>query len=187
MPQPQKSWTILNGALACLLSGETQPAWDLLNQIQKGGLYATAPADLPLANFFLEVSRTLLEKKPVSASITKLYDSQQDTFALLLFAIWDWEGKSAFSDAGMLLETFEKRVAKGTWEADYKPLAEKYLADWKLLEPVEKGLSQANSPDAATALLKTLQKARSQSQTGTKVNERMDAIEKALLAKGAKP
>ena len=187
MPQPQKSWTILNGALACLLAGETQPALDLLGQIQKEGLYSTGSADSALANFFIEVSRTLLEKKPISASIKNLYDSKQEAFALLLFAIWDWEAKSAFSDAGMLLETFQQRVEKGTWEADYKPLAGKYLADWKLLEPVEKGLPQATSPDAATALLKALQKARSQSQTGTKVNERMDAIEKALLAKGAKP
>jgi serine/threonine protein kinase len=187
IPEPEKSWTILNGALASLLLGETQPALDLLSQIQKAGLYSTEAADATLANFFVEVSRTLLEKKPVPASIKNLYSSKQDVFALLLFAIWDWEAKSDFSDAGMLLATFQKRVGAGTWEAEYKPLAEKYLADWKLLEPIETGLPKAASPDAASALLKALRNARSQAQTGTKVNERMDAIEKALLAKGAKP
>jgi hypothetical protein len=187
MPEPLKSWTNLNFALASLLLGETQPALDVLSQLNKKGLYSTASADAALANFFVEVSRTLLEKKPVPASIRNLYDAKQDVFALLLFAIWDWEAKSSFSDAGMLLATFQRRVGAGTWEANYKPLAEKYLADWKLLEPIEKGLPQATSPDAATTLLKALRNARSQAQTGTKVNERMDTIEKALLAKGAKP
>jgi len=187
MPQPQKNWTILNNALACLLLGETQPALDLMAQLRKEGLYSTEPADTALANFFVEVSRTLLEKKPVPAAIRNIYGSQQETFALLLYAIWDWEAKSAFSDAGMLLETFQRNAGKDTWEADYKPLAENYLADWRLLEPLEKGLPQVSSPEAATALLKTLRGARSRSQTGTRVNERMDAIEKDLLAKGAKP
>ncbi|MEI6278709.1 MAG: serine/threonine-protein kinase [Verrucomicrobiae bacterium] len=186
MPQPQKSWTVLNGVLACLLLGETQPALDLLRPLNKDGLYSTDPADSILANFFLEVSRTLLGNKPVPASIRNLYKSKQEAFALLLFAIWDWEAKSAFSDAGTLLVTFRGCVGEGMWEASYKPLAEKYLADWNLLEPVENGLAKATSPEAATALLKTLREARSQTQTGNRVNERMDAIEKDLLAKGAK-
>ncbi|MEI6072125.1 MAG: serine/threonine-protein kinase [Verrucomicrobiae bacterium] len=187
LPQPEKNWAHLNFTLACFLLGETQPAFDLLKQIQKEGLYSKNPEDSALANFFPEVSRTLLEKKMVPASLSSLYDSKQETFALLLFGIWDWEQKAAFSDAALLLESFCERADKGMWEASYKPLAEKYLADWLFLEPVENGAKNISSPDAATALLKDLRKARSQTQTGNRVNERMDALEKELRAKGAKP
>jgi hypothetical protein len=187
MPQPELNWTLLNGALASLILGEKQAYLDLLKQIQKNGLYSADPAEHDLANFFLEVSRTLLEKRRISASIRTLYDKPQETFALLLFAMWDWEGKSAFSDAGTLLETFKMNVPESAWETAYKPLAEKYLADWNLLKPVESELEKTNSPEAATALFKTLKAVRSQLQTGTKINERIDEIEQRLLEKGAKP
>lgn len=187
MPQPQKNWAALNAALASLLLGESQPALDLLKPLRKDGPYSIAPADQTLASLFVETSRTLLENKPISGSIRNLYSDKQEVFAMLLFGIWDWEVKSAFSDAGTLLGSFRGRVDSKSWEAQYKPLAEKYLADWKIVEPIINGVDNANTPEAATALLKTLKSARSQLQTGTKVNERLDSIEKALIEKGGKP
>lgn len=187
MPQPQKNWATLNAALASLFLGEAQPALELLKPLRKDGPYSVEPADQTLANMFVEVSRTLLENKPVSGSIRSLYSDKQEVFAMLLFGIWDWEVKSAFSDAGTLLASFQQRVNGKSWESQYKPLAEKYLADWKLLEPLVSGVDKANTPAEATDLLKMLRSARSQLQTGTKASERLDAIEKTLVEKGAKP
>ena len=185
-PQPQKSWAVLNGALASLMLGETNPALQSLTKLSQAGLYSTeTPEDLRLANFFVEVSRVVSQNKPVSASIRSLYDAKSEAFALLVFAIWDWEAKSAFSDAGQLLQTFMKRVSPDDWATKYKPLAEKYLADWKLLEPLEKASVKVDSPASAAAFLAQLKSVRSQIQTGNKIAERLDDLEKK--AKAATP
>ena len=187
MPQPQKNWALLNSALASLLLGDIQPASEIFSKLSKEGLYSTQPDQLESANFFVNVSQVLSEKRRVPAATSSTYGSKKDAFALLLFAVWDWEAKSAFSDAGSLFGVFQKRVVGGTWEAEYKPLAEKYLADWKILAPIEKGLPGIATPDAATAALKSVTAARSSVQTGNRITERLDAIEKALLEKGAAP
>lgn len=185
-PQPQKNWAILNGSMATLMLGETAPVLNSLKQMNKAGLYSTEPDQQALANFFVEVSRVVGQNQPVAASIRNLYVEKNEVFALLFFAIWDWEAKSAFAEAGPLLRTFLLRVPAKDWAAQYKPLTEKYLADWKLLEPLEQELEKATTPDAATALLKKIPAVRSQIQTGTKINERLDAMEKDLQARGGK-
>lgn len=186
-PQPQKSWAVMNGALASLFLGEPKPALDALGQLNKAGLYSTTESDRQLANFFVEVSRVVNQNQPISASIRNLYTAKEEAFALLIFAIWDWEGKSDFSDAGLLLETFLVRVDKNDWVSKYRPLAGKYLSDWKLLEPLDKAFGKVDSPADATALLAQVKAARSKIQTGTKINERLDFIEKSLQAKTGKP
>ena len=85
------------------------------------------------------------------------------------------------------MQAFVGRVDPGHWASQYKPLAEKYLADWKILEPLEKGVEKVESPALAAALLNQLKTARSQIQTGTKISERLDALEKTLKARAAKP
>lgn len=186
-PQPQKSWAVLNGALASLLLGETNPALQSLTKQSKEGLYSTAPADQQLANFFVEVGRVVSQNSPVSASIERFYDSKGDAFALLIFAIWDWEAQSAFSDAGQLLQMFLKRVSPDDWASKYKPLAEKYLADWKILEPLEKAFGEVNSSASASAFLTSLKNARGHIQTGTKINDRLSELEKKAKARAATP
>ena len=184
-PQPQKSWAVLNSALATLLLGDAGPALAGLKNLTQAGLYSTAQNDQNLANFFVEVSRVVSQNQPIPASIRSLYDAKNEVFALLIFGVWDWEAKSDFSDAGLLLQTFVGRVPKDNWAFQYKPLAGKYLADWKILEPLEKGIGKLDSPAAATAFLNQIKSARSQIQTGTKISERLDALEKT--AKAAKP
>ncbi|MFZ4774882.1 MAG: serine/threonine-protein kinase [Terrimicrobiaceae bacterium] len=185
-PQPDKSWAVLNGALASLLLGDNSQAVDAFKKLNKAGLYSTSTEDQRLANFFVEVSRVVAQNQSISSSIRNLYDARDEVFALLIFGIFDWEAKSNFSEAGTLLRTFNARVSKTDWAFEYKPLAEKYLADWKVLDPLEKALLKVDSPAAASALLVQVQAARSQIQTGTKISDRLDAIEKALQGKGGK-
>ena len=185
-PQPEKSWAAMNGALASLLLGEAPQAVEAFKKLNKAGLYSTSTQDQRLANFFVEVSRVVAQGQPISASIRNLYDARDEVFALLIFAIYDWEAKSDFANAGTLLRTFNARVSKTDWAFEYKPLAEKYLADWKVLDPLEKALEKVDSPAAASALLVQVQAARSQLQTGTKISDRLDAIEKLLQGKGGK-
>jgi hypothetical protein len=184
-PQPQKNWAILNEALASLLLGRTNIALERFDRIKEAGLYSQTPEDQHLANFFVEVSRVAGQNKPVSESIQKLYADKKEAFALLVFAVWDWEAKSDFQDAGPLLQAFLARVSPDDWASKYKPLAENYVADWKLLEPIEKSAARVNSPASASALLGQINNARSQIRTGTRIGEQLDALEKA--AKAANP
>ncbi|MCX6970574.1 MAG: serine/threonine-protein kinase [Verrucomicrobia bacterium] len=186
-PQPQKNWAILNGALASLVLGEANPPLASLKKMSEAELFSTTPENQQLANFFVEVSRVVSQNKPISSTIRSLYDSRKEAFALLFFAIWDWEAKSEFSDAGPLLKTFLSRVSPDDWAVQYKPLAEKYLADWVLLEPLEKSAEKLDSPAAATAFLGQLNNARSQVQTGTRVSDRLDQLEKQAKAKAGNP
>ncbi|MFA7344561.1 MAG: serine/threonine-protein kinase [Terrimicrobiaceae bacterium] len=186
-PQPQKSWAVLNGALASLALGEANPALQSLTKLTQAGLDSSSQADQQLANFFFEVSRVVSQNKPVPESIQRVYDAKSDAFALLIFAVWDWEAKAAFSDAGALLQTFLKRVSPDDWASKYKPLAEKYLADWKILEPLEKASAKVDSSASASAFLVQIKGARQQIQTGTKVGERLDELEKKAKSRMATP
>ena len=186
-PQPQKNWAILNGVLASLMLGEANPPLASLKKMSEAELFSTTPENQQLANFFVEVSRVVSQNKPISSTIRSLYDSRKEAFALLFFAIWDWEAKSDFSDAGPLLKTFLSRVSPDDWAAQYKPLAEKYLADWALLEPLEKSVVKLDSPAVATAFLAQLNNARSKLQTGTRISDRLDQLEKQAKAKAGNP
>ena len=186
-PQPQKNWATLNAALASLLLGEVNPALTSLKKLSQTKLYSTTPEDQKLANFFLEVSRVVSQNQPISGTIRSLYDSKPEAFALLIFAIWNWEAKADFSDAGTLLQSFLDRVSPGDWASQYKPLAEKYLADWKVLAPLEKSFAKLDSPAASAALAAQIGDARSKIQTGGKISDRLDELEKKAKGKASTP
>ncbi|MBE2204162.1 MAG: serine/threonine protein kinase [Chthoniobacterales bacterium] len=186
-PQPQKNWTVLNGALASLLLGDTSPALSRLKKLSETELYSTKPEDQQLANFFVEVSRVVSQNQPISSTIRSLYAAKKEAFALLIFAVWDWEAKGDFANAGALFQTFMRQAMPEDWVSQYKPLAEKYLADWKLLEPIEKAFAKLDSPAAASALEAQIAEARSNIQTGSKISDRLDALEQKAKARGATP
>lgn len=182
MPQPQKNWALLNAALSALLLGEQDTAIDQLRTIEEAGLYSTESADQFLANFFVEVSRVVIHQddQSISSSIQNLYPSRNEAFALLLFAVWDWETKADFANAGKLFSLFLQTDPLPEWIKKYRPLAEKYLHDWELLEPIEKNFEQSKSPASARILLKSISLARADIQTGSKIGERLNEIENHL-------
>ncbi len=184
VPQPQKNWAIMNAAMATFLLNEPAPGIAAMKKMAAEEITSNDPAAQEMANFFVEVSRVVAQNKPISATISSLYDAKKDAFALLFFAIYDWEIHSDFKDTGPLLQTFLKRVDTNNWVAEYKPLAEKYLADWTALQPLEAAAEKLDSPEVATAFLAKLQDARSQVQTGDKISARLDALEKKAVAKG---
>lgn len=180
MPQPEKNWAVLNGALASMALGNTTDALASLLALKEAGLYSTKPDDRLLANFFVEVSRIVVLKKTIPGSARKQYSSPKEAFALLVFAVWDWEGKSDFSNAAELAAAFLAARPAQDWAKEYRPFAARYVSDWKLLEPLEAGLARANSPADANALLLQTAAARPQIQTGPKATARLDAMETQL-------
>ena len=188
IPQPQKSWALINAALANLLVGENSAALANLNTLREGGLYSANPDDLNLANFFVEAARvTAGGRATIPASTSSSYNSREEAFALLLFAVWDWEERADFAQAAELFNAFLKADPSEAWINQYRRIAEKYLHEWELLQSIETASAAATSPQAASALLAKVSSALSGARLGSPTAKRLDEVKKRLESIGAKP
>ena len=187
LPQPQKNWVLLNGALASLLVGDKDSAMSNLNTIQSIGLYSNDQKDSKLANFFLEVSRVASQGKIIPGGISRTYSDPVEAFSLLLFGVWDWEGKSDFKAGTELFSAFLKIKPSEDWIRQYHPLAENFLREGKLLQSIEAGIKTAKSPQAASELLVKVRAAQASIRPGSAISVRLDVIKKRLELMGAKP
>ncbi|MFZ4597789.1 MAG: serine/threonine-protein kinase [Terrimicrobiaceae bacterium] len=178
--QPQKNWALFNAAVAALLTGDQEAALANLEAVTNAGLYSSAPDDQRLANFFVETSRVVQKGKPIPASIRNLYTGRNEAFALLIFGVWDWEAKGSFQDAAGLFKAFLASQSKDPLVLGYRPLVEKYLADWKLLEPIESALAAPVTPANVPAIRAQIAALRGNLQTGSRISEQLDALEKKL-------
>jgi hypothetical protein len=178
--QPQKNWALFNAAVAALLTGDQEAALANLEAVTNAGLYSSAPDDQRLANFFVETSRVVQKGKPIPASIRNLYTGRNEAFALLIFGVWDWEAKGSFQDAAGLFKAFLASRSKDPLVLGYRPLVEKYLADWKLLEPIEAALAAPVTPANVPAIRAQIAALRGNLQTGSRISEQLDALEKKL-------
>jgi fructosamine-3-kinase len=186
---PLKTWVKMNEGFANIMLGNLEQAAGIFAAIDKAGLFSTETRDLPLANFFVNAGKDLSKPDAViPGSVTNLYSNQNfEAFGLLCFGMHDWElGK--VSDGGNLLRAFMRcRVAEpNKWIERYKPLVKPYAEDAALVYPIELALPRAKDAATAQPLLAKVREARDKVQTGSKVLERLDQIEKTLKAAGAK-
>ena len=186
---PLKTWVKMNEGLANIMLGNHEEAANIFAAIDKAGLFSTETRDLPMANFFVNAGKDL--SKPdvvIPGSVTNLYSNQNfEAFGLLCFGLHDWEiGK--VNDGGNLLRAFMRcRVAEpDKWIENYKNLVKPYADDAALLQPIEIALPRARDAATAQPLLERVREARAKVQTGSKITERFDQIEKILKAAGAK-
>ena len=187
LPQPQKNWALFNAALASLLIGDKDAAMANLNAVQKAGLFSEDPKDSKLANFFVETSRVIVSGNVISDSIQRTFNEREEVFALLLFAVWDWEGRSDFAKASNLFSAFLNSNPSEAWIEQYRPLAEKFIREWKLLQSIELGLAAAKSPEEISDLQAKLNAAQAGVRPGSAAAGRLDVMNKRLELIRAKP
>ncbi len=187
--QPLKNWAMMNEGLASIMLGDREKAAETFAAIEKGGIFSMDAKDLPEANFFVAAGKELSKPDVVlPAAIVNLYSNQNfEAFGLLCFGMHNWENDKV-SEGGAILRTFARcRVAEpNKWIESLKPLAKVYADDYSLLQPLETGLPKVTTPAAAQALLDRARAAREKVQSGSRVTDRLDTIETALIAKGAK-
>jgi eukaryotic-like serine/threonine-protein kinase len=183
VPQPRRNWARMNLGLATLLAGNHTEAAGIFEQIRKSGLYSKEPEDLELANFFLEASRLLSNPdKPVDEHTARLYStSDSESFALLAFALHDWQ-LGDLPNATLLLRKFlgSAPAKDAPWIADYKPLARIYANDARIIAGLETRAANAKDTTARQAVLDDINDARLKIQTGDRASERLDAIAASL-------
>lgn len=186
--QPMKNWALFNQALALLAADHRDEAAEIYSTL-RGAPFTTESDNAQLAGFFVEAAKNLdTSTKPIPSAIERIYNKENyEAFALLSFAIHNW-GLSKFESAAELFTSYSQSKVKGgdAWIDSYKPLANLYLADYKLLTPLEEAFAKVTNAAEAQALLPKVTQARQDVATGSIILARLDSMEATLKAKGAK-
>ena len=183
--QPLLNWIRLHRGLAALLRGYTTQARQAFEELEKAGPFSAKAEDAALARFFVETAHTLTSPDSVAAGATGVPDSKgPQALAIFLFAIKDWQ-QSDFTNSGAFLEQFGATECAGSyaWINDYKPLAQKYLADYRVYAEWKKQPQQLDNAEHIAAALDRLRAAQSKLQLSGKLKETFKEEEAKLSQK----
>ena len=105
-----------------------------------------------------------------------------DAFALFLFAAKDWQ-QSDFADSTALFDQFQRSQSGGNyaWINDYKPLAEKFLADYRIFTEWKTQAQQFTRRDQITAAVTALRNAQGKLQLRGRLNDAFKDEEAKLI------
>ncbi|MEP6685986.1 MAG: protein kinase [Verrucomicrobiota bacterium] len=182
--QPLLNWIRMHRALAALLSRKSSEMEAPLGEIETDGVYSTAPAEAPLARFFLETAKALRRNTPVPAVEGKVSDADSSkAFALLLFGLKDFELKN-FAEAQKQLEQFigAQPVAPFVWIKDYKAIAQKYLDDCRLYAAWKAQPKNAGNTKELSVSLANLREVQKKLQIRGALADQLQAEEKQLAS-----
>ncbi|MDQ3625609.1 MAG: serine/threonine protein kinase [Verrucomicrobiota bacterium] len=165
--QPLLNWVRLHRGLAALLQGKTTPAREAFQEVERSGNFSDAQKDAALAQFFTDTARVLAAAGPARASVTADLDlNGAQAFAAFLYGIKNWQ-LGEFNEAAPLFERFQAAAPAGelAWINDYKPLAQKFLADHRLYSEWKKEPQRFNSPAELRAAIGKLRELEGKLQT----------------------
>jgi tRNA A-37 threonylcarbamoyl transferase component Bud32/ribosomal protein S27AE len=180
--QPMLNWVRLHGGLTSLLLGSTIQARQAFEEVANAGLYSLNAADGELPKFFADTARTMIDAdKVTSGAVADPSPQTPQSFTLLLFAMKDWYLRD-FGDAAALFERFERGEPAGafTWINDYKPIAQKYLADYRIYTDWRKQPKNFDSPERVAAGLESVRTAISKLQTHGPLRDELRQAEASL-------
>jgi eukaryotic-like serine/threonine-protein kinase len=181
--QPLLNWIRLHRGLANLLRGYTTQARQAFQELETGAQFSTKLEDKDLSSFFLRVGRTMNAPELVRAGAANApAPPAPETFGLFLFAVKDWQ-QSDFTNAAGLFEQFQRSQSTGdyAWVNDYKPLAEKFLADYRVYSDWKKQPQTFTSREQITAALTGLRTAQGKLQLRGRLNDAFKDEETKLV------
>ena len=167
-----------------MLRGYTTQARQAFEELEKAAPFSTKPENAALASFFLQTARTMNGSEPVRASAAPLPAGQTpDGFALFLFAVKDWQ-QNDFPNAAALFEQFQRTQFTGDygWVNDYKPLAEKFLSDYRVYADWKKEAQTFTGREQITVALTALRTAQGKLQLRGRLNDAFKDEEAKLIA-----
>ena len=99
-----------------------------------------------------------------------------------LFAVKDWQ-QSDFANAAALFEQFQRSQSTGAyaWINDYKPLADKFLADYRVYVDWKKQAQSFTSREQITAAVTALRTAQGKLQLRGRLNDAFKDEETKLV------
>ncbi len=180
--QPVYDWARFQQGLSSLIAREYTQATQAFQDVQNAGTNGFATEDAELANYFVNTSKLMASSAKIPGD-TPLNPSNQEALSYLAYALKNISQKD-FADAIVLLEKFEaaKPAGKFAWIAEYKGLAQKYLADCKLYASWKKEADEAHDPAAMTRHLERTHEITSKKmfQMYTALSGEVFAAEKSL-------
>ena len=181
--QPLLNWIRLHRGLANLLRGYTTQARQAFEELEKAGPFSTKAEEKSLADFFPQTARTMNAAEPVPATVARVPAAAgPQVFALFLFAVKDWQ-QSDFANAAGLFEQFQRSQSVGayTWINDYKPVAEKFLADYRVYADWKNQAQSFKGREQITAAVTALRAAQGKLQLRGRLNEAFKDEETKLV------
>ncbi len=180
VPQPMKSWARLQLGLVHLFQQEPGASAAVFEQIRQEGLYSNKPDQIALAGFFLETARVLAMPPPIKPGTLRTYEkTNYEAFAYLLYGMKDWaEGR--LPEAGTILSQFLETQPEGEyqWIAEYKPLVEIWVEDYRIYERLSKAAKAAGEdPAAAARALQEIRDSKPLIQTGGILDQKLEEME----------
>lgn len=160
LAQPLQNWITLHEGFLALLTGRGPIALVSFKTLATRGIYSDEkPVDQAQGKFFTTIGRLASTPNFVPPSAARdLQGSDCGALGFLILAIKDWE-LGRFSEASELLHSFLATDPKEpfAWIAEYKPLAEKYAADFAAYEKINVQIKEAKTPPERAAALEALQ------------------------------
>jgi len=181
--QPLLNWIRLHRGLANLLRNYTTQARQAFDELEKAGPFSTKPEDKALADFFVQTARTMNAPEPVLATAVPVSAAQgPGAFALFFFGAKDWQ-QSDFANAAALFERFAGSQFTGpqAWLNDYKPLAERFLADYRVYADWKEQAQTFTGREQITVALTALRTAQGKLQLRGRLNDAFKDEEAKLV------
>jgi serine/threonine protein kinase len=181
--QPVYDWARFQQGLSSIIAREYTQATQAFQDVQNAGTSGFAKEDAELANYFVNTSKLMASANQIPGN-TPLNPNNQEALSYFAYALKNISQKN-FADAIVLLEKFEaaKPAGKFAWIADYKGLAQKYLADCRLYATWKKEADEAHDPAAMARHLERTHEITSKKmfQMYTALSGEVFATEKSLL------
>ncbi|MEY2480035.1 MAG: eukaryotic-like serine/threonine-protein kinase [Verrucomicrobiota bacterium] len=156
--QPLLNWARLHRGLAAVLRGYSTQARTAFQEITTTGLFAKQGEDAALAKYFVDTARVLGAPAAVPTSAAAALNPKTvEAFSLFLFGAKDWQ-QSDFANGAAFFEQFIAASPGGNlkWINDYKPLAQKFLGDYRLYDEWKKKHEHDTTPAQISASLVAL-------------------------------
>lgn len=160
--QPAENWAQLHLATAAMLAGKQDVAAGVFNRLHSSDLYSRDPAELQLANFFLEAGRLMRDNEVMRSSIVSMYSPDNfEAYLLFLFGLKNWR-LDEFEDAHALFRAFldANPDAPYEWIAEFKPVAERFVEDAELARDLRRKAEEADTPGEMKQVLEEVGQAK---------------------------
>ena len=156
--QPLRNWARLHRGLAAILRGYLTQARSAFQEIVTSGAFAKQGEEAEIAKYFVQTARVLEAPAAIPISTARTLNPKSfDAFSLFLFGAKDWQ-QSDFAGGAAFFEQFMAASSAGNlkWIDDYKPLAQKFLADFRLYDGWKKQSQDFSTTEQISANLDAL-------------------------------
>lgn len=178
LAQPLKNWVTLHEGMALLLQGKTEQARPYFKELETRDLFSRDPADSLLANFFVETGRNLSTGNRIPSSVTAIYSRYNvEALSIALFALNNWYD-GHWEDGALLAANFQRASPRDPykWVAEYKPLFDGIVQDYKKFKEWKKLVEAATTPEEMKKLEQDGKLLKTEFRTGRALGKAIDEV-----------